>query len=67
MINAKLSELAKFYGNKLDILGQVNSEFTRGQYIAYSIAKRMTENIVFELLDKQLSDSLKPDNDDIGV
>ena len=63
MTQAKLTELVRFYGNKLDVHSQVNSEFSRGAAIAYGIAKRMTEAIVHELLDKQLADNLKPDND----
>ncbi len=62
-MDAKLSKLVAFYGAKLDIHGQVGSEFSRGAAVAYGIAKRMTEAIVIELLDKQLSDNLKPDND----
>ena len=63
MTQAKLTELVRFYGHKLDIHGQVGSEFSRGATVAYGIAKRMTEAIVIELLDKELTDNLKPDND----
>lgn len=58
MTDAKLSKLVKFFGNKLDVIGQVDTEFARGQYIAYSIAKRMVEDVVFEILDNQLGKSI---------
>lgn len=57
MTDAKLTQLVEFYGRKLDTLNS-ESEFDRGCYTAYSIARIMTQNILYELLDKQLSDSL---------
>ena len=52
--DAKLSKLVKFFGQKLDVLAEVQTEQAKGMYVAYSIAKKMTEEIVFEILDKQL-------------
>ena len=52
--DARLSKLVKFYGLKLDVLAEVNTEKAKGMFIAYSIAKKMTEEIVFEILDEQL-------------
>jgi hypothetical protein len=63
MIDAKLSKLVEFYGKKLDVHREVDSDFNRGACVAYSIAKLMTEQVVFDLLDKQLSDSIKKDDD----
>ncbi len=56
MTDAKLSKLVKFYGQKLDVLAKVDTEFARGSYIAYSIAKQMTQEIIYELLDRALSE-----------
>jgi len=52
--DAKLSKLVKFFGQKLDVLAEVQTEQAKGMYVAYSIAKKMTEEIVFEILDEQL-------------
>ena len=61
-MQAKLSQLVEFYGRKLDML-TTESEFDRGCYTAYSIAKIMTQNILYELLDKALTDSLEDDEE----
>lgn len=52
MIDAKLSQLVEYLGERMD------STAEKQAYMAYAIAKRMIENIIFELLDKQLNDSL---------
>lgn len=58
MTDAKLSKLVKFYGQKLDVMGEVDTEYARGCYTAYSIAKKMTEEVVYSLLEDQLSKSI---------
>ncbi len=63
MTQARLSKLVKFYGRKIDVHSEVDSDYNRGLRLAYAIAKQMTERIVFDILDKELADNLKPDND----
>ncbi len=62
-MEAKLVKLIKFYGTKVDIHSEVDSDYNRGLRLAYAIAKQMTERIVFDILDKELTDNLLPDAD----
>ena len=57
MIDAKLSQVVVYLGERMD------TTTDRKTYMAYAIAKIKIQNLVFELLDKQLEDSLKPDSD----
>lgn len=59
MTEAKLSKLVKFYGRKIDIHREVDSDYNRGCRTAYAIAKLMTQEIVFSILDTQLENDAK--------
>ena len=56
-MDAELTKLLMFINQRLDH-NPLKTEFDRGNYIAYSIAKIMIQNILFKILDKQLADSL---------
>lgn len=56
MTDAKLSKLVEFYGKKLDVHSQVDSDYNRGCYVGFSIAKAMTERIIHDILERQLED-----------
>ncbi len=54
MTDAKLSGLVEFYKERLDKL-YGGTEFDRGAYVAFSIAMILTREIVWDLLDAQLT------------
>jgi len=59
MTDAKLSKLVEFYKRRLDALSfsdsDSDSDFDRGAYIAFSIAMIKTREIVWEILERQLT------------
>lgn len=60
--DAKLTALCQYLGERIDASNKTESEFDRGLYIAYSIARIKLQDILFEMLDKQLADSLSQDD-----
>jgi hypothetical protein len=59
MLQAELSKLVKFYGHKIDIHSEVDSDYNRGLRLAYSISKYMTQQVIYEILDRELSKSIE--------
>lgn len=61
-MQARLTQLHHYLGERIDSC-KTESEFDRGAYCAFSIARIMLQNILFELLDKELADSIREDDD----
>lgn len=57
-MEAKLTQLCQYLGERLD------STTDRQAYMAYSIAKIKVQNILFEMLDKALADSMRSDDEE---
>ena len=57
-MQAKLSQLATYLGERMD------KTTDRKAYMAYAIARHRVLELVYEILDKQLSDSLSQDDGD---